>query len=613
MAGVRDEGRVKSSEYTNKYREYPQQPRVQGFRPDAQPVHIDAAMESTTTNKMDYKEHQIEKRQPLKPVEGNLRPEGTHDFTSSYNTTFQGRPGERTQPIRRDKKREELDKFDGEASYKADFKEWTLPPRRRHEALKWDPPTERFQGDTTNRNDYPEHAVSPRENHKRMDGWRPPTDPFSDNTGYRETFHEHPLPKRERRQREVYQAPAVKFNPLTTMHSDFTGPYQPKRESFKPNRQPMQSDTPFDGSTTMKSDFNEKPVEPRYMRANQEYVRPEGHMDLYTTNQSMFKEHPLSRHVIEKPGSSHILRGSGPMAKESGYAAEFQEHRASRREMLKPKNNYEAPTTKFEGQSTAMGDFVEKQLSPRESYKPRGEAIMSDAPFENSTDYRASFIEQPLPARRVREQQKFEAPSVPFLASTTTRDSYQGEFSPKRSSFKPDQNPIRSDAKFEARTTAKESFVEHEVSPRYKHEQSRYVKPDGEMDLRTSNQETFREFRAERHAITKPGSSHVLRGSGRFQDRSSYMGDFMEPAPQPRQVIKPKNEYQPSSGKFEGISTHNATFTGAYAPRQASFRPQNRPLQNLNAFEDSSAYRADYNRERYTWSEGSPQVPPLSV
>nr|KAG5687544.1 hypothetical protein BaRGS_013646 [Batillaria attramentaria] len=571
-------------------------------------------METTTTNKLDYKEHQLERRQPLKPIEGNLRSEGSQDFTSSYQKTFLGQPGERTQPIRHDKKREELGKFSGEPSYKADYKEWTLPPRYHHEGRKWDPPVDRFEADTTNKRDYHEHQVSPREQHKRTDGWKPPTEPFMDATGYRDVYHEHPLPKRERRQREVYQAPAARFNTQTTQQSDFTGPYQPKRESFKPNRQAISSDVPFEASTTSKSDYVEKPIESRRVRASQEYVRPEGHMDLNTTNQREFKEHPLSRHVINKPGSSHILQGTGPMTKESGYAAEFIERHTERRETMKPRNAYEAPTTRFEGTSTAKRDFVEKQLSPRESCRPKREAMMSDAPFDGSTDYRSSFVEKPIPPRRQPEKQRFVAPAVPFNASTTTRESYHGDYVPsKRASFKPDQTPVKSDARFEGMTTAKESFVTHEISPRYRHEQARYIKPEGEMDLKTSNQETFREVRADRYVITKPSSSHVLRGTGKFEDRSSYMGDFTEKPRQIRQIMKPKNEYEPSAAKFEGISTNRESFRGAYAPRQPSFRPPARPLQNLNAFEDQTNYRADYNRDRYTWSDAAPQIPPLSV
>ena len=472
------------------------------------------------------------------------------------------------------------------------------------------PPGEKFEGSSTSKKDFTEHTLSPRETYRRQEQWSAPDGPFMDSTGYRDTFKEHELPPRRPRQRELWTQPAVKFNAQTTKQSDFTGPYQPKRESCRPDRAAFASNAPFESSTTNKADYQEKPLGQRYVHGYQPYVKPEGQMDLSTTNQSQFREFPISRHVIEKPSSSHILRGSGPMAKESGYNADFLEHRSPRREAMKPKNNYEPPTEKFQGQSTAKGDYVEKQLSPRQSFRPVWEPASSDAPFDSATENRASFVEKPVQPRRRRERDVYVAPSVPFKASTTTKESYQGEYVPKRGSFKPDQTPLSSDSKFEGKTTFMDDFLEHEISPRYRHEQEKYVKPEGSMDLRTSNRDTFRDFgRMERHVITKPSSSHLLRGEGKFAEGSSYMGDFAAPLTQTRQLMKPKNEYQPSLDRFEGISTQKASFTGAYAPKQASFRPQNRPLQNLNAFEDNTGYRQDYQ----SWRGVNPQAPPVSV
>ena len=485
-----------------------------------------------------------------------------------------------------------------------------MPPRHRREADTWAPPTDKFQGSSISKKDFTEHALSPRETFRRQEEWSAPDGPFMDSTGYRDTFKEHELPPRRPRQRELWTQPAVKFSAQTTKQSDFTGSYQPKRESCRPDRTALASNAPFESFTTNKADYQEKPLGQRYVHGYQPYVKPEGQMDLSTTNQRQFREFPISRHVIEKPGSSHILRGSGPMATESGYNADFLEHCSPRREAMKPKNNYEAPTEKFQGQSTAKGDYVEKQLSPRETFRPTWKPVSSDAPFDGSTENRASFVEQPVQPRRRRDQEVYVAPSVPFRASTTSKESYQGEFAPKRASFRPDHTAVTSDAKFEGKTTFMDDFQQHSVGPRYRHEQDRYVKPEGAMDLRTSNRDTFVEFgRTERHVITKPSSSHLLRGEGKFAEGSSYMGDFAAPTAQTRQLMKPKNEYLPSSDRFEGISTQKASFTGAYAPKQVSCRPQNRPLQNLSAFEDSTAYRQEYQ----SWRDVSPQVPPVSV
>lgn len=444
--------------------------------------------------------------------------------------------------------------------------------------------------------------------------WKAPEKPFSDATDYRETFQEHPLPKREGRRRETWKRPAAKFDGITTQKQDFVGSYQPKRESMRPNRGAFVSEAPFDGTTTFMTDFDEKPISPRYVHAYQPYSKPEGNIEFRTTNKVTYTEFPVQRTGSpEKPTSSHILRGTGSFAKESAYLSDFTEHQIQRREMLKPKANYEPPNARFEGQTTSQRDYVEKELSPRDNYRPKREALQSDEPFENSTAYRASFIKHSLPPKPLREKEVYAAPRVPFEARTTQQDSFLGEFVPKRSSFRPDYSQLATDAKFEASTTSKSDFKRHDLPPRYQHKGERYTKPEGTMDMRTSNQETFREFHAERQAVNKPGSSHVLWGEGKVDDCSSYKGDFVRLPLQGRHDYKPKNEYQPSSEKFDTISTQKASFTGVYAPKQASCKPPPKPLQNLGAFDDVSSYRQEYDRERYTWQDLAREIPPMSV
>ncbi|KAK7115515.1 stabilizer of axonemal microtubules 2-like [Littorina saxatilis] len=597
------ERRLQSSEYHSRYREYDFQPRIEAIRPKAEPLPHDAAMETATTTKLDYIEHPVARQTAARPSGNNLQQEGTHDFTSSYNQHFPDVTGSRVKPIRQDKNRQEPGKFVGEPSYKAEFQEWSLPPRHQREVSQWAPPQDPFQGTSTAKKDFTEHTISRREMFKRQDEWGGPQGNFQSSTGYKDTFKEHELPPRRPRNRQLWTSPAVKFSGVSTNTSDFTGAYQPKRESLGPNRAAFNSNAPFDSSTTSKDSYKEKPLGQKYVHGYQPYVRPEGHMDLSTTNQSQFREFPLTRQVIEKPSSSHILRGAGPMASESGYNSEFVEHRAARREMLKPQNNYEPPSSKFDGESTAKGDYVEKLLSPRETYRPQWAPVGSGAPFESSTENKASFVEQPVQPRLRREKQAYIAPSVPFQASTTAAESYQGLVAPRTRNFKPENNTISSDGKFEGKTTFMSDFQEHEVSPRFRHEQDRYVRPEGEMDMMTSNRQAFQEMgRPQRLPVLKPGSSHLMKREGKFDGSSSYAGDFMAPMAPVRQLIKPRDEYQPSGDRFEGTTTQKSDFRGAYAPRQTNFRPQNRPLQNLNAFEDN--VRPDYR----AWRDASPQA-----
>jgi hypothetical protein len=299
------------------------------------------------------------------------------------------------------------------------------------------------------------------------------------------------------------------------------------------------------------------------------------------------------------------------MANQSGYNSEFIEHQAARRAMMKPKNNYEAPNARFEGKSTAKGDFVEKQIGPRESFRPKWEPVGTGAPFDDSTENKSSFVEKPVQARQARQKEVYVAPKAPFEATTTTGDSYQEKYQPKRESFRPNQAPLNSE-KFDGRTTFRSDFHEHTVGPRYRHQPDTYVKPEGDMEMVTSHQSTFRDLGpAERQAVNKPGSSGVMRGQGAFQGGSSYNSDFTDLGPQPRRLFKPRNEYQPAEVPFDDKTTQRISYTGPYAPRQGNFKPAHRPLKQLDAFEDDTAYRHDYTATG--WLGSNPQVPPVGV
>ncbi|KAL8613442.1 hypothetical protein ACOMHN_057161 [Nucella lapillus] len=597
------------SEYKGRYREYDvRQARVTPFKPDAQPVSVDAKMETSTTNRCDFPEHPIKRQAPVKPTDNNLQADGPQDFSSSYSLNFQGKLGERARPIRHDKEREELVRFEGQPTYKSEFPPWDLPPRERRPVEQWKPSSAKMDDTTTNRSDFKEMRPSRRTIVKPVEEMQRSDDPFNGQTGYSQSYKPYQLEPRVTRKREEWNPPSVKFSHQTTKDTDFKGPYQPKRESCRPDRAAFASNAPFHTSTTNRADFEEKPLGQRYVHRQPEYAKPDGEMDMTTTNQSQFREIPVdgSRKALEKPGSSHILRGTGPMEQQSGYNANYTDRWSPRRELMRPKATYEPSSGKFEGESVAKSDFVEKQLSPRETYRPTWNPLHSETPFEARTENRESFVEQPLPPRRPRAQEVFVAPSVPFKASTTNKESFQGEFAPKRQSFKPDQTAVASDAKFDDMTTFGQDFKKHEVSPRLLHQYDTYVPPEGAMDMRTSNKENFRDFgHVPRHAITKPDSSHVLRGEGRFAGSSSYTGDFMAPPPQARNFVLPKSDYKPSSDRFDHIPTYKATFTGAFAPRQTSFKPANQPLQDLNGFEDNP-------RRNQTWHGPSPQVPPIS-
>ncbi|KAI8793279.1 stabilizer of axonemal microtubules 2 [Biomphalaria glabrata] len=78
------------SEYVKRYQEYPLQ-RTKSIRPSNELIKGQGEVESVTVFRRDFPEHPLAKRERPVPREGNLRPEGQHDFTSSYQNEYPGK------------------------------------------------------------------------------------------------------------------------------------------------------------------------------------------------------------------------------------------------------------------------------------------------------------------------------------------------------------------------------------------------------------------------------------------------------------------------------------------------------------------------------------------
>ena len=68
-----------------------------------------------------------------------------------------------------------------------------------------------------------------------------------------------------------------------------------------------------------------------------------------------------------------------------------------RQEKARPKNDYIAPTTPFDGSSRYRSDFPMHGRTPRESFKPIENTVKSDAPFEGMTEARKSYVQHTWP------------------------------------------------------------------------------------------------------------------------------------------------------------------------------------------------------------------------
>jgi hypothetical protein len=144
------------------------------------------------------------------------------DTLTSYNNEYIGKQGERAQLIRHDGQRRDPAAFEGNPTYKSDYRQWELSKTNpiKHDA-GYVPSSEAFGGDSTYYNDYKKHNQAPR-GLIRPDHTVPQSGEFDDRTGYRDDYVKHQMPGKYQRPRDEYQPNKIPLDGLTTNKRDYT-------------------------------------------------------------------------------------------------------------------------------------------------------------------------------------------------------------------------------------------------------------------------------------------------------------------------------------------------------------------------------------------------------
>ena len=160
----------------------------------------------------------------------------------------------------------------------------------------------------------------------------------------------------------------------------------------------MASDAPFEDSTTFKDDYRRWATERPYQHMPDEYKKPEGDMDMNTTHNITYKQHPMQRHAAVKPAQGRVM-DAGRFEGTTNYNSDFKPWEINRvQPVMKP--DYHPNDAPFQGISTQKAHFVQHPINMTHSFKP-GHAAITSGPFEDGTMYRMEFTPKqmgPCPA-----------------------------------------------------------------------------------------------------------------------------------------------------------------------------------------------------------------------
>ena len=199
-------------------------------------------------------------------------------------------------------------------------------------------------------------------------------------------------------EREKYKPTGIPIDGLTTFMRDYRGQPGEKTSSFKPDLKAMASEAPFDDGTTFKADYRKWPSQRPHQHLADQYKKPDGDMDMNTTNRITYKQHPLQRHAAIKPTPGRVM-DPGQFEGITNYTTDFKPWEINRvQPMLRPE--YQPNDAPFQGISTQKAHFIQHPMNPMHSFKPVHAAV-SSGPFDDGTMYRMEYTPKqvgPCPA-----------------------------------------------------------------------------------------------------------------------------------------------------------------------------------------------------------------------
>ncbi|CAF1421636.1 unnamed protein product [Adineta steineri] len=371
----------------------------ESFKPEYNLQLSTARLDDETTHKHDFIQHSLYQQHSYKPHEVYVK-QGDFDSATSYNTEYTPKGGERAQMIRHEDHRSAQLPFEGNPTYRSDYRKWESG---RTEAIRHDggyiPPTAPFGGESTYTTDFLKHQGAMRQAIRPDQSILASHDPFDDRTGYRSDYIQHPQQERFQRIRDEYVPNQASLDSLTTHRRDFTPKDADRTRSMKPDQQGFRSDARFDDTTTNKTDYKPWEVHPIQTHRPDVYRGVNGEMDLNTMYNSEFTPKSFSKvaaiRPIERRGTDAKFEGN------TTYLGDYKQWPEGRQAAIRGQNGYIPPSAPFEGMSTYRGHYIQHDGEMQRSFKPDGLAYRSTAPFDDTTMYKTEYTKkeiEPCPA-----------------------------------------------------------------------------------------------------------------------------------------------------------------------------------------------------------------------
>ncbi|KAI9144947.1 hypothetical protein BKA69DRAFT_1121907 [Paraphysoderma sedebokerense] len=249
--------------------------------------------------------------------------------------------------------------------------------------------------------DYPDWKAPPPTRVSKVEAWKGAAEKIEGITTSKSDYTSWPTPARPQRKKVLYQPNPAKFETVSNYHTDF----QPCKIQPHPPRpaeryQPGAEDRDF--KSQMRAAFVGYTGE-RPKRKIVEYHAPDTTFEGSTLYSAEFKVWPSSKATPAKPQQEHQM-STAPLDSTTEYSTMYLPKSVPR--IAREPVVYNAPNTKFEGESSIRTDYRAFDLPKRVDFRPK--AVWKNEPdnrdFVSESSAKHDYKE--LPACKVVEKKR---------------------------------------------------------------------------------------------------------------------------------------------------------------------------------------------------------------
>lgn len=278
----------------------------------------------------------------------------------------------------------------------------------------------------------------------------------------------------------TYQPPTEKFGNSTTFQDDFVPRELNPRQSFKPPCVAKLSDVPFDSATSHRTSYIAYQLEPKFVRAKEEYKPSNQPFEDLTTHRNDFKGLPGELAKSCKPENAKV-GSSAHFNAVTEFQDRFQPWLVSLPEVHKTKE-YVPPQGTIDFNSASHLDYIKHEIFPAVPIRPVSNSRTTNAPFQGTTTTQEDFKAWDSCRQQIiKKQEEIPKPTGKFYDLTTFKSHYiQHQIIPAQN-FKPVHAIVPNLAPFQGETMYRTEYTpkKQEICP------ANYPSPPGYIYVNT--------------------------------------------------------------------------------------------------------------------------------